>query len=347
MMNFSINPIDPTDPTHLEAVAGLWTGACGHALATSPRTVAYNLRSLLDDKNVDSQKISAPSRPLEMWYGDFLAKYKGAFAWHNEEPVGAVIIDARANPLDGEVDVGYISLLAVLPETGRQGVGQMLLEWAEEQLQVAGCKVIQLGGNEHSFVPGLPTELATEQFFTQRGYVQNATVTDMAANLAGYQPPPTVREVDAAIRTAQTSNIGDIQAFVQREFPEQSTQVEQILQDLQTPGRAERISDYMILWTERGIDGICRLNFEDSYRPIELCYPYQLPRPWGEVGSFGISKNIRGQGFGAALIDASLRRLHNNGVNGCIINATTDVDLYAKFGFTPSREYGIYRKTGC
>ena len=323
MKNFSIKPIDPTQTTHIEAVAGLWTGACGHALATSPRTVAYNLRAKLEESN------------------------KGVFVWHNDEPVGAVIIEARANPLDGADDVGYISLLAVLPETGRQGVGQLLLDWAEDQLQSAGCKVIQLGGNEHSFVPGLPTELATEPFFTERGYKQNATITDMAANLAGYQPPPTVREVDAAIRTAQAANIAEIQTFLAREFPNQSTRVAQFLNDVETAGRAERISDYMLLWTERGIDGICCLNFEDSYRPIELFYPYQLPRPWGEIGSFGISKEIRGQGFGAALIDAGLRRMHNNGVNGCIINATTDVDLYAKFGFTPSREYGIYRKTGC
>jgi len=325
MINFSLRPIDPTDPQHLEAVAGLWTGACGHALATSPRAVAYNLRPILGAKNQDT--------------------YKGAFAWYNDEPIGAVIIDARANPLDNELDVGYITLLAVLPETGRQGIGEALLKWAEDQLYEAGCKVIQLGGTDHSFVPGLPIELETESFFTRCGYTLQTTVTDMAANLAGYQPPATMREVDAAVRSAQPANIAAIQAFVQQEFSHHTERLAQFVHDFQNPKRAERISDCMIMWTERGIDGISLLNFEDSYRPIERFYPYQLPRPWGQVGCFGISKTIRGQGFGAALIDASLRRLHNNGVNGCVISATTDVDLYAKFGFIPSREYGIYRKS--
>ena len=100
-----------------------------------------------------------------------------------------------------------------------------------------------------------------------------------------------------------------------------------------------RISDFMLLWTETGIEGFCQLTFEDSARPLERFYPYQLSRPWGQLGAIGVSEHLRGQGFGSALLDAGLRRLHSNGVNGCVIDWTTVVDFYAKFGFSKYRQY--------
>ncbi|MEZ4581603.1 MAG: hypothetical protein R3A10_08190 [Caldilineaceae bacterium] len=44
-----------------------------------------------------------------------------------------------------------------------------------------------------------------------------------------------------------------------------------------------RISDFMVLWTADGVDGFCRLTFEDSSRPLDRFFPYTLPRPWGQL----------------------------------------------------------------
>ena len=46
-----------------------------------------------------------------------------------------------------------------------------------------------------------------------------------------------------------------------------------------------------------------------------------------------------GYHVGAAVLDAGLRRLHNNGINGCVIDWTDLVEFYGKFGFTPYRKY--------
>ena len=46
-------------------------------------------------------------------------------------------------------------------------------------------------------------------------------------------------------------------------------------------------------------------------------------------------------GGGAALLDAGLRRLHDNGVNGCVIDWTTLIGFYGKFGFEQYREYAM------
>jgi predicted N-acetyltransferase YhbS len=41
--------------------------------------------------------------------------------------------------------------------------------------------------------------------------------------------------------------------------------------------------------------------------------------------------------MGAALLDAGLRRLHNNGINGCVIDSATEVEFYRPFGFEYAR----------
>ena len=89
----------------------------------------------------------------------------------------------------------------------------------------------------------------------------------------------------------------------------------------------------MLLWTEAGVQGACLLTFPDSVRPIERYYPYSLPKPWGQAGSIGVSASLRGQGYGSYLLDASLRRLHDNGINGCVIDWTDLLHFYGRFGF--------------
>ncbi|MCX7840762.1 MAG: GNAT family N-acetyltransferase, partial [Anaerolineae bacterium] len=105
-----------------------------------------------------------------------------------------------------------------------------------------------------------------------------------------------------------------------------------------------RFSDYIVLQTARGIEGTARLTFEDSERPIERYYPHRLPRPWGQLGSIGVSRDARGKGYGSALLDAGLRYLRARGVRGCIIDWTNLVEWYGKFGFTPHRWYVVLVK---
>jgi len=71
---------------------------------------------------------------------------------------------------------------------------------------------------------------------------------------------------------------------------------------------------------------------------------HRLPKPWGQLGPIGVSKDARGKGYGGALLDAGLRYLRDQGVRGCVIDWTDLVDFYGKFGFKPYREYAILAK---
>lgn len=314
----SLQPLDLSADAHHHLLADLWTRACGDDLAASPRLVRYN---------------TLPAR------GGLTA---GVIARRADQAVGFVLVTLlRDDPSVQLPTLGRIDALAVAPEAQRQGIGSALLTWAEGFLLGHGCRQIRVGGGLRPFVPGVPAELESAGFFARHGYTSpdldggpNAGVWDVVADLSGYTPPPSVREIAGQAQPARPADEPALLAFLQREFPGRWRY--EFQEHLREGGR---ISDYMVLWTDRGIDGCCILTFEDSARPIERFYPYRLPRPWGQLGSIGISADCRGRGYGAALLDAGLRRLHNTGVNGCVIDWTDLLDFYAKFGFRPDRRY--------
>jgi GNAT superfamily N-acetyltransferase len=310
-MDIQLHSFDLTDATHIQAVVRCWDAACGPELPISERFVRFN---------------------VPPWQGERCA---GRLAMINDQPAGVVLVSALPDALlvnpTGE---GWIDAIAVLPGAQHQGIGSALLAWATGWLREQGCASARLGGGLRPFVVGLPTALDSAGFFARRGFVTFAEPCDMAANLATYTPPHEVREVDAAVRPAQCGQEQALLDFLRREFPGRwRFEAEEHLR------LGGRIADYMLLWTARGVDGCCVLTFSDSWRPLERYYPYALPKPWGQLGSVGVSADCRGQGFGAALLDGGLRRLHNNGVNGCVIDWVRRADFYEKFGFSVHRRY--------
>lgn len=314
---FLLQRFDHADAGQVQAATKLWNSAVTMCLTISPDFMAYN---------------ATPTTGLLQ---------EGSMAQVDGEPAGFVLASVLpTEPLASPPDLGRIDALAVTPAFQEQGIGSRLLAWAEEWLAEQGCTTVTLGSSIRPFVPGLPTELRSEAFFTQRGYTgghegdEPTHVWDVGANLASYTPPASVREIDGTVRPARAGDEEALFAFLRREFPGRwRYEMEEYL------GGGGRLSDVMLLWTERGVHGFCQITFEDSPRPMERYYPYSLPRPWGQLGPIGVSEDTRGRGYGAAVLDAGLRRLRDNGVNGCVIDWTEIVDFYGKFGFTPYREY--------
>jgi GNAT superfamily N-acetyltransferase len=306
--------LDRQFESSVEAMATVWNEACGPDLNISPQFVTYNLLP-----NTGGRQTG--------WLAVDDGKVVG-FA------LGSMI---EGHPSVMPPTTGWIDAIAVLPERQHQGIGRALLSKTETWLTGQGCDYAQLGGSLRPFVPGLPAELKRDAFFRDAGYQMRAGdsgIWDLASNLAEYQPPAGVDEAECAVRPAQPEQGPEILAFMAREF---AGRWHYGYQEFLNGGG--RFSDCMLLWTESGIEGFCQLTFEDSNRPLERFYPYQLPRPWGQLGAIGVSSSLRGRSFGSALLDAGLRRLHNNGVNGCVIDWTTLTDFYSKFGFSKYRRY--------
>lgn len=300
-----------------ETIAKIWNDACGNDLSITRRFVEYNTRP--------------PTGAIQA----------GKLAIVNQQPVGFVLASALPNdPQTSPPNAGWIDAIAVLGNYQKRGIGTELLLWAEEWLRTQDCTRFRLGGGLHPFVPGYPVELGHADFFLKRGYVDragHARVWDMARDLANYTSPS--HTIDAAIRPARPGDETALADFLAREFPGRwRYEFQEFLRE------RGRISDYVLLWTERGIDGFARITLENSERPLDRFYMHRLPRPWGQLGSIGVSKDVRGKGYGGALLDAGLRYLHDQGVRGCVIDWTDLVDFYGKFGFKPYREYTMLGK---
>ncbi|MBI1297427.1 GNAT family N-acetyltransferase [bacterium] len=311
-LNFT--DFDPKNTEHIDWIAALWNTAVAESMPISSGFVHFNTQPTTG--GIQSSRIALDA---------------------DDRPVGFVLASAHPSaPPSMSAQGGWIDAIAVAPHAQRQGIGASLLAWAEAWLAAQECTQIRIGASLRPFAPGVPIELGTVDFFTAHGYAPQGSgiVWDVARNLADYTPPPGLDNLPCAVRPAQPNDKVALLSFLQREFPGRWT-----FEFLEILANGGRISDYMILWTEDGVDGACRLTFEDSVWPIERFYPYHLPRPWGQLGSIGISAAKRGRNFGLALLDAGLRRLHNNGVNGCVIDWTTLLDFYAKCGFEPYRSY--------
>jgi GNAT superfamily N-acetyltransferase len=316
-------PLDPANPVHVRAVAEIWNFACGDDLALTEHCAAYNLRP-------------APGMTQQGW---LLVDDNWAQAF------------VLASFLDGYPAVaapahGWIDALAVAPAAQRQGLGSRLLAAAETWLHEHGRTHIAVGSSLRVFAPGVPVELNSSPFFLRHGYTgadaagNPHLAYDVAADLSDYRPPADLREVRGAARPAQRGQEELLYGFLRKEFPGRWYYEAKLFLEHD----AGRISDYMLLWTEDGVQGACLLTFPDSARPIERYYPYSLPKPWGQAGSIGVSASLRGQGFGMYLLDASLRRLHDNGINGCVIDWTNLLHFYGRFGFEPLRSYALLAK---
>ncbi len=319
-MVIQLTPLDSTNAQHLAAATAIWNAACGADLAIGQRAMAHNTEP-------------AP------W-----GAQAGQFALLDGAPVGFVLASAFiGDPGVTPPELGWVDAIAVLPAQQRRGIGGTLLAWAERWLVEQGCTAFQPGANLRPFAPGVPSALGSSSFFRNRGYTAqpgSARVWDVARDLRDYSSPPAVRSaLPCAIRPAQPGDVAALLTFLGREFP--GRWHFECQEHLRTGGQ---LSDYLILLTEAGVEGFCQLTFETAPRPLDRFFMHRLPRPWGQLGPIGIGQTRRGGGYGAALLDAGLRRLRTAGVAGCVIDWTDLPDFYGKFGFQMYRQYEMLVK---
>lgn len=325
-----LQPFDPRQLRHDEAVSAIWNQACDADMAVSTGFVVYN-----------SQPATGSTQA-------------GRLALANDAIAGFVLTSAL--PDDAETsppEVGWIDALAVQPAFQRRGIGSALLRWAEGWLSEQGCTAVRLGGSLRPFAPGLPLELASEAFFQGRGYrprSNEATVWDVVSDLAEYGGD--VRSIARSTDFSRHAAVGRpadqeaLLAFLRREFPGRwRFEFEEFRR------MGGRMSEYNLLWRQEAgrppyVDGFCRIRRRWRYgiEPLDRYFMQRLPTPWGQLGPIGVGAGSRGQGLGVALLDSGLRRLRAYGVRGCVIDWTTALDFYARFGFKPRRAYRVLVK---
>jgi GNAT superfamily N-acetyltransferase len=268
---------------------------------------------------------------------------EGRVAVHNGEPVGFVLACAMIENMPSTL--GWVSAIAIDPEAQQQGIGSELLTWAESWLNEKSCKRIRIGGNLRPFLPGLPYAMRDyAAFFERRGYQPPSRQPyeyDIARSLKEYQPIYS-KPAHADLTPMQPGEEDLLLDFLHREYP--GRWEFEAREFIKNGGRA---SDFLLLRLDDKVEGFCRLTLSDSERPIERFYPQRLPQPWGQFGPLGLSKAVRGQGVGGYMIDAAAVHMQSLGVDGCVIDWTSLVDLYGKFGFKIYNQYiSLFKRIG-
>lgn len=319
----NLKTFDVTDSSQRAAATAIWNAASGADLSFTERFMRYN---------------------TDPGYWDGKGRLQaGRLALHDGAPVGFALASVLREPYGQAPYGGHVDAIAVAPAHQRRGVGGVLLQWAEGWLREQGCDSITPGASARTFVPGPPEELGSAAFFQRHSYAVNpgyGWCVDMSHDLAHYTTPPTATKAGGVwARPCEGDDVEPMLAFLRREFPGGWAY------DAEEHFRAGgRPTDYIVVLSERGVEGCCAVTFEDSRHLLDRFYMHRLPRPWGQLGAVGISADRRGQGYGAVLVDGGLRHLRAGGVRGCIIDWLVLIDFYAKFGFGVFRKYAMLRK---
>jgi predicted N-acetyltransferase YhbS len=297
----------PFERSDIAAATDVWNMACGESLCITHDLFEYNTR---------------PTPGVAQM---------GRVAVLDGKTVGTVLASVAQRR-------GWVDVIAIAPQAQRQGIGAGLLDWACGWLREQGCEEVRLGSSLRPFVPGLPAELMTLAFFIKQGWTHNGEEWDLACNLAEqrYALPD---DADYRCRPAEPGDLTDFHDFLGRNFPGRwHWEFNEFLRE------EGRLTDYMLLHAQGRVHGFCRVTLADSERPIDRYYMHDLPKPWGQLGTVGVSEEMRGRGFGRAVVVAALQRLQTLGVRGCVIDWTDLLDFYAKFGFKPLRQYHMLSK---
>ena len=114
--------------------------------------------------------------------------------------IGFCLSIARQTPLENapsDAERGYITLLGVLLEYQRQGVGSKLLAAAEDYLLSQGRAVVMVSSYAPNyFIPGVDVNAypAAMNFFARHGYAEVYRPLAMQTSLWNWHVPPWVHE---------------------------------------------------------------------------------------------------------------------------------------------------------
>lgn len=245
--------------------------------------------------------------------------------------------------------LGTVDAIAPSAETGRKDSSGLLVDAASGWLKTRGASALQFGGGAYSLLRGSPVPERIEEW---AGVATRAVHTDgesdLQLDLAHYIPPSDLETVAGVVQTAQPRDADNLaELFAAPELLRvAATNAPATIDDvalMRAVASEGRISDLMVLWTAKGLEGVAHLIFPDSATPIDIAYPYTLPRPWGAIHSLVVRDSL-GNGATEMLLDAAARRMHNNGINSSIALGVAAPQVYARFGYVRHRDWWLRAK---
>ena len=264
-------------------------------------------------------------------------------AVENDELIGFVIGKVWQDDynIKGYENIGWISLIYVIPKYRNQGVGSKLLNLSIDALKEYGIHTINLGKDYNNFFPGLPIDLAKYRiWFQNRGFEFLYLTHDLITRNNKNKLP--IKNSEFEFKNASTVSKELVIEFINTYWP----------------GR----------WTKEAIDyynnggngneyQICLNDKSEIIAFAKVCYPNTLTKcmsnslTWrtrfdalGGIGPLGVAPSYRGQNLGYDIVASSVNNLINFGISDIIIDWTGLLEFYRKLGFEVWKVYFYLQK---
>lgn len=267
---------------------------------------------------------------------------EGSFLVINEngDLIGFVISKkyTELNVVDFNRSVGWIQALLVKKSNRNKGIGTELLKRAEAALSARGAKKILLGKDVWHYFPGIPDQYGSvKRWFTDRGYQFNGMEYDLLTEKG--LSSPQLSDVSIA-PIAEKDDANQFLGFLHRIFPGRWEY--EAIKYFEYGGSGK---EFILLKKENKIIGFCRANGPDSPQIAQNVYWAPLFEDGlGGIGPLGLDPEVRGNGYGLAIVQAGIAYLGQRGLKHVVIDWTRLIDFYEKVGAHPWKAYATYSK---
>ncbi|MHB8636178.1 MAG: GNAT family N-acetyltransferase [Fimbriimonadaceae bacterium] len=254
-------------------------------------------------------------------------------AMDGETPVGFVAIKRSASRFYRCTDRDVVHINSIAFDTPE--IGLDLMTHAKHVVAERGHTRLVFGQDSDHLFPGCPDDLRRlVAFFLVEGFVGEGPVHDLERNLATYESPAKP-VADAELRMLAKTDAKPLDRFLGETFPGRWHY------DTNQKIAAEGIEQCVFGLLQNGnVKGFAVIQRFGAKRPVNgAIWHLSLGDKWGGLGPIGVAADIRGQGYGNALLGGALTELKQRGVENCIIDWTGLVDFYGKHGFVVTRTY--------
>ncbi|RYG47846.1 GNAT family N-acetyltransferase [bacterium] len=250
----------------------------------------------------------------------------------DDEPIGFVAVKRSPASLYRHPDKDQYHLTALAYDDAETGLESMA--YVKRILRNRGASRLVFGEDTRHFWPGCPADCAKlGMFLMVQGFEEGGEVVDLERDLTGYRYEGAVPEGDE-FRRLEGRDLPALRSFLSAEFPGRWQY------DTLNKVEAEGPGTVFGLLQGGAVRGFALLQDASAKLPIGgAIWRADLGENWAALGPIGVAKDLRGTGHGGALLGRALQQMAEEGARRTIIDWTTLVDFYGKFGFIPTRRY--------
>ncbi|HLK13327.1 MAG TPA: GNAT family N-acetyltransferase [Fimbriimonadaceae bacterium] len=254
-------------------------------------------------------------------------------ALERDKVVGFVAIKRSASRFYRCLDRDIVHINSLAFDTAE--IGLDLMTHAKHVVAERGHSKLVFGQDSDHIFPGCPTDVRrVGSFLEVEGFVGDGQVHDLERDLKDYKNPAKPVK-DAELRMLTPADAKGLDAFLNSTFPGRWRF------DTAEKIAAEGIEACVFGLLIGGcVKGFAVIQSFGQKRPMNgSIWHLSLGPKWGGLGPIGVAADIRGHGYGNALLGGALTELKRRGVRSCIIDWTGLVEFYGKHGFVVTRTY--------